>query len=167
MAVDNQTLGAAINYVDDKLSNMPNNTASKKYELIEEILIEEGSEATLIKRSAEPDGTPYSFEEVLIDFDMEPTDKSYSLTCNVNGLASVGMSDILGTERKYATLRYDASKGLLDTTYQVSTTNPTWASAQRVRNADAIFIDTINSLTFQAGSIMPVGSKITIYGIRK
>ena len=49
---------------------------------------------------------------------MEPTDKSYSLTCNVNGLASVGMSDILGTESKYATLRYDASKGLLDTTYQ-------------------------------------------------
>lgn len=167
MAVDNQTLGAAINYVDDKLSNMPNNTASKKYELIEEILIEEGSEAKLIKRSAEPDGTPYSFEEVLIDFDMEPTDNSYSLTCNVNGLSSVGISDILGTERKYATLRYDASKGLLDTTYQVSTTNPTWASAQRVRNADAIFIDTINSLTFQAGSIMPVGSKITIYGIRK
>lgn len=140
---------------------------SKKFELIEEIVIEEGSEAKLIKKSTEPDGTPYSFEEVLVDFDMEPTDKSYSLTCNVNGLASVGMSDILGTERKYATLRYDASKGLLDTTYQVSTTNPTWASAQRVRNADAIFIDEINSLSFQAGAVIPAGSKITIYAIRK
>lgn len=140
---------------------------SKKFELIEEIVLPEGSTEKLVKRSAEPNGTPYSFEEVLIDFDMEPTDKSYSLTCNVNGLASVGMSDILGTESKYATLRYDASKGLLDTTYQVSTTNPTWASAQRVRNADAIFIDEINSLSFQAGAVIPAGSKITIYAIRK
>ena len=140
---------------------------SKKFELIEEIVIEEGSEAKLIKRSTEPNGTPYSFEEVLIDFDMEPADASYSLTCNVNGVASVGMSDILGTTQKYATLRYDASKGLLDTTYSVSTTNPTWASAQRVRNADAIFVDAINSLSFQAGTLIPAGSKISIYAIRK
>lgn len=140
---------------------------NKKFELIEEIVIEEGSEAKLIKKNEEPDGTPYSFEEVLIVFDMEVADAAASITCNVNGVSSVGMSDILGTTKKYATLRYDASKGLLDTTYQVSTTNPTWASSLRARNSDAIFVDEITSLSFQCGAAIPVGSKISIYAIRK
>ena len=152
--------------LDSNNGGNPGATVKKKFEIIEEIVIAEGEETKLIKRSTEPDGTPYSFDEVLIDFDMEPVDKTYSLTCNVNGVSSVGMSDILGTERKYATLRYDVSKGILDTTYQVSTTNPTWASAQRVGNADTLFVESINSITFQAGTVIPVGSKITILAIR-
>lgn len=163
MAIDNQTLGAAISSANKIVSKT---LKDKKFELIETIMVESDN-VKQVTRVEEPDGTPYSFEEVLVIFDMEAASDSASITCNVNNVSSVGMSDMLATTKRYGTLRYDVSKGLLDTTYQVSTSNPTWASSLRSRNADAVPVDSINRLSVQSGLAMPIGSKITIYAIRK
>ena len=139
---------------------------NKRFELIEEITID-SNDVTAIERTQEPDGTAYSFEEVLVNFEMETSATSASLTCSANNIVSVGISKLVDTEKKYCTLQYQAYKGLLFTSYQSPVTNKTWAGNAIVRNAEAIFVEAINNLRFGCGTGIPVGSKISIYAVRK
>jgi hypothetical protein len=50
---------------------------NKSFELIEEITID-SNDVTAIERTQEPDGTAYSFEEVLVNFEMEASATSAS-----------------------------------------------------------------------------------------
>ena len=139
---------------------------SKAFDLIEEITIDSDN-VTAIERTQEPDGTAYFFEEVLINFEIEASDTSASLTCNANNIASIGIGKMIDAEKKYCTLQYQAYKGLLLTSYQSPVTNKTWAGNAIVRNAEILSAEAINNLKFGSNTPIPLGSKITIYAVRK
>lgn len=139
---------------------------SKVFELIEEITIE-GDDVTAIERTQEPNGTEYSFEDVLISFEMETSATSASLTCRVNNIASMGIGKAIDVEKKYCTLRYQAYRGLLFTSYQSPVTNKTWAGNVIARNTEILSAEAINNLRFASNVPIPVGSKIAIYAVRK
>lgn len=139
---------------------------AKAFELIETITID-SNDVTVIERTQEPDGTAYSFEEVFINFETEASASSATLTCRVNNIASVGIGDAIGTDKKYCSLQYQMNRGLLFTSYQTPVTDKAWAGALRTRNAEVLSVEAINSLRFSCNSPIPTGSKITIYAVRK
>ena len=139
---------------------------AKSFELIEEITIE-GDDVTVVERTQEPDGTAYSFEDVLISFEIEASTTSASLTCRVNNIASMGIGKVIDVEKKYCTLQYQAYRGLLFTSYQSPVTNKTWAGNAIARNTEILSAEAINNLRFASNVPIPVGSKIIIYAVRK
>ena len=139
---------------------------NKRFELIEEITID-SNDVTAIERTQEPNGTEYSFEDVLISFEMETSATSASLTCRVNNIASIGISKVIDTEKKYCTLQYQTYRGLLFTSYQSPVTNKTWAGNVIARNTEILSTEAINNLRFSSNVPIPVGSKIAIYAVRK
>lgn len=140
---------------------------SKKFELIEEIVISSDN-VTLIERTADVNGVPYSFEEVYIRFEMEAT--SATGTANfvswANNKVSCGIGSLIAASKKFSSIQYQIRGGLLFTSFQSATTDKTWASAKQL-DGDVIFIDEINHLKFTCNIAIPKGSKITIYAIRK
>lgn len=139
---------------------------AKVFELIEEITIDAEDVAT-IERTQEPDGTAYAFEEVLVNFEMEVSASSSSLTCRANNIASTGISNLIGTSKKYCALQYRAYRGLLFTSYQSPVAEKAWAGNVIARNTEVLSAEAINSLRFSCNAPIPTGSKITIYAIRK
>lgn len=162
---DMYTFGALTKYIDEKLNSIK--PTKKKFELIEEIIINENN-VTLIERDADENGVPYSFEEVYIRFEIEPT--SSTGTANfvswANEAVSCGIGSLVTTSKKFSSIQYQIRGGLLFTSFQSATTDKTWASAKQL-DGDVIFVDEINHLKFTCNIPIPVGSKITIYAIRK
>ncbi|MBQ1992550.1 MAG: hypothetical protein II233_07245 [Clostridia bacterium] len=139
---------------------------NKSFQLIEEITVDKDNIA-VIERNKEPNGNAYSFEEVFIAFETEASGSNTTLTCRANNVVSVGISDLIGTEKKYCTLQFQVNKGLLFTTYQIPATDKTWANSVRARNAEILFAEAINSLRFTCNTPIPSGTKIIIYAVRK
>ena len=141
--------------------------ANKKFELIEEIIINNDS-TTLIEKDTDANGVPYSFEEVYVRFEMEPTDSTS--TANfvswANKTISCGIGSLITNVKKFSSIQYQIRGGLLFTSYQASTTDKTWASAKQI-DGDVMFVDDISHLKFTCNVPIPIGSKITIYAIRK
>lgn len=139
---------------------------SKKFELIEEIIVE-GDDEKLIERSTEPNGTPYSFEEVYIRFEMEATNATgANFVSWANNKVSCGIGSLVTNAKRFSSIQYQIRGGLLFTSFQSATTDKTWASAKQL-DGDIIFVDEVNHLKFTCNVPIPVGSKITIYAIRK
>lgn len=142
-------------------------TTENKFELVEEIVIDNDN-VTLIERDTDANGVPYSFKEVYIRFEMEPT--TASGTANfvswANKTISCGIGSLIASAKKFSSVQYQIRGGLLFTTFQSATTDKTWASAKQL-DGDVIFTDGINHLKFTCNIAIPKGSKITIYGIRK
>lgn len=139
---------------------------SKRFELIESITID-SNDILAIERTQEPNGTAYAFEEVFINFEIDVGATSAGITCRVNNIASVGISNLISTEKKYCTLQFQANRGLLFTSYQVPVTDKTWANNVRTRNVEVLSVEAINSLRFSCNTPIPTGSRITIYAVRK
>lgn len=162
-------IGFLMNYVDNKISSSGGGgtAKSKKFELIEEIVIQD-TDVKLIEREVDTNGVPYSFEEVYIRFEMEPTSATgtASFVSWANNQVSCGIGGLIASSKKFSSIQYQIRGGLLFTTFQSATTDNTWASAKQL-DGDAIFVEDINSLKFTCNVPIPVGSKITIYGIRK
>lgn len=122
----------------------------------------------MIERNEDSNGLPYSFEEVYIRFEMEPTESTS--TANfvswANNKVSCGIGSLITNTKKFSSIQYQIRGGLLFTSFQSATTDKSWASAKQL-DGDVIFIDEISSLKFTCNIAIPVGSKITIYGVRK
>ena len=163
-----QALALAIEYADEVAgSGGGGGTAqSKKFELIEEIVIQD-TNVKLIEREVDTNGVPYSFEEVYIRFEMEPTSATgtASFVSWVNNQVSCGIGGLIASSKKFSSIQYQIRGGLLFTTFQSATTDNTWASAKQL-DGDVIFVEDINSLKFTCNVPIPVGSKISIYAIR-
>lgn len=139
----------------------------KKFERVEEIIIDNDN-TTLIEREVDTNGVPYSFEEVYIRFEMESTDSTTtaSFVSWANKTISCGIGSLVTNAKKFSSIQYQIRGGLLFTSYQAAVTDKTWASAKQL-DGDVMFVDEINHLKFTCNVPIPVGSKITIYGIRK
>ena len=99
-----QALALAIAYADE-VTQGGGAAKSKKFELIEEIIVD-GNNVTLIERNVDKNGVPYSFEEVYIRFEMEPT----SSTGNANFVSwanneiSCGIGSLIASSKKLSSI---------------------------------------------------------------
>ena len=141
---------------------------NKRFELIEEIRID-SNDTTVIERTQEPDGTAYAFEEALISLEMESAEANATLTCRANRVSfvGVGITDAIGTDKKYCSIHFQLHKGVLLTSYQTPVSNKTWTGNARTKNAEVMFAEEISSLRFSCNTPIPLGSKIAIYAVRK
>lgn len=166
MALDFIGLSVSMGYTDETV--IGGGTAkSKKFELIEEIIVD-GNNVTLIERNVDKNGVPYSFEEVYIRFEMEPTSStgSANFVSWANNQMSCGIGSLVTNTKRFSSIQYQIRGGLLFTSFQSAVTDKTWASAKQL-DGDVIFVDEINHLKFTCNIAIPAGSKITIYAIRK
>lgn len=150
----------------DKVAQGGGTAKSKKFELIEEIVIQD-TDVKLIEREVDTNGVPYSFEEVYIRLEMEASDSTTaSFVSWANNQISCGIGSLVTNAKKFSSIQYQIRGGLLFTSFQSAVTDKTWASAKQL-DGDVTFVDEINHLKFTCNVPIPAGSKITIYAIRK
>ena len=159
-----QALALSIAYTDE-VAQGGGTAQSKKFELIEEIVIQD-TDVKLIEREVDTNGVPYSFEEVYIRLEMEASDSTTaSFVSYANKTVSCGIGSLVTNAKRFSSIQYQIRGGLLFTSFQSATTDKTWASAKQL-DGDIIFVDEVNHLKFTCNVPIPVGSKITIYAIR-
>lgn len=143
------------------------------YELIEEITLEEAVNA--VDRSTEPDGTSYNFCNMFVKT-YAPGD-TYTATMNVRYYygeiasiiayisSAVGTGDRYGiskAEEKFGYLEaYGSTAGSSNTTVILSLTGTTYNEYMTRSGAIKRL-----AISLQGAKLLPVGSKIQIYGVR-
>lgn len=149
----------------------PNGSAdyNDKFELIEEITLT--GDTNLIERSAEPDGTTYSFSDILLSI-YAPAAQGNNYTTiklfDVNGnIINYTTGAILYTNVRYSVIRTIRQNGFRFLNFVVSSGNTNAASAiygnNNIDNAEtpiAKFLLSNETVPF------PAGTNIKIYGVR-
>ena len=138
----------------------------KKFELIEAMTVSEEN-VSVIERTLEPNGTVYCFEEVLVNFEIEASDTTAFLLCYANNLGVANIGDVVNTTKQYSSLHIKENKGILLAEHQTASPVVTASGILRARNLELREVDCITSLKFSCNVAIPVGSKITIYAVRK
>lgn len=159
--MDNVILTALFDKVK-KVENQQN----KKFELIEAITVDSENVA-VIERTQESNGGLYRFEEVLVNFEIEPSNTTGFLLCHINDLGVANIGDIVNTTKQYSSLHIKENKGILLAEHQTASPVVTASGILRARNLELREVDGITSLKFSCSVAIPVGSKITIYAVRK
>lgn len=159
--MDNVILTALFDRVK-KIENQQN----KKFELIEAITVDKEN-LSVIERTKEPNGELYSFEEILVNFEIEASDTTNFLLCHVNNVGVANIGDLVNTTKQYSSLHIKGNKGILLAEHQTASPVITASGILRVRNLELREVDCITSLKFSCSVPIPVGSKITVYAVRK
>ncbi|MEE1282209.1 MAG: hypothetical protein UHK60_08190 [Acutalibacteraceae bacterium] len=142
------------------------NQQNKKFELIEAITVNEEN-VVVIERNQEPNGELYRFKEILVNFEIEASDTTSFLLCHVNNVGVANIGDIINTTKHYSSLHVREDKGILFSEHQAASPAITASGILRARNLELREVDFIKSLKFSCNVAIPVGSKITIYAVRK
>lgn len=142
-----------------------------KFELIEEININE-NEIAIVKRTTEPNGTPYNFKKIVVMISVPISNVSSAGRVNINSEIAVGWrTDMISSD--YATtttLKAQIDGGLLDayclySKAETERTAPDYRPDYMLRTIEAI-----NSLAIFSdplGTDFPVGTKMIISAVRK
>ena len=139
--------------------------ADKKFELIEEITLEEAT--VLIDRTTEPDGTPYNFTKVFIEYyspaDDTSTDRGVYFG-KPGDLAQISGQFVTTTPR-YGSIIADCEEGILKPvlycgTYEMLRT--------QLFTGTYKITDSITEIRFSQNPLydFPIGMNIKIYAIR-
>lgn len=138
----------------------------KQYELIEEIVLEEGA---AVQRSNEPDGTPYKLRRVLIDFISPGASGDIAISQLVYvgnefiynyGVKTIGLN--AGAE---SVLYADVENGNMRLA-QVFVRSKTDSLYEANTPRDAYKIVSGDAITSISLSEMPIGTTVKIYGVR-
>ena len=148
----------------DKLKKVESQQ-NQEFEFVETITVSE-EDVVVIERTQEPNGTAYCFKDVIVNFEFEASDTTTYLLCYANNLGVASIGNLVNTTKQYSTLQIKLDKGFLFSEYQVEAI-ATASSAVRARNLELRAVEDITSLKFTCSVPIPVGSKITIYAIRK
>lgn len=135
-----------------------------QFELIEEITVEDGT--TNIRRSAEPNGTPYNFKKVIVDCEFITSGSLVHSTCNANSDTQSYMACASNTLQFNRTLHF-IENGVCFTRYHEScTTNRGQAGRLQERGWLPPFIDSITSIVVATNGAFANGTVIRIYAVR-
>lgn len=143
------------------------------YELIEKITLEE--EVNKVERSAKPDGTPYNFISVFIKVYAPAStfsgtmDVRYFMRYNniiayiANAISTQERYGVSKAEKKYGYFEaYGCTSGSTSNTSILSLTGTTYSEyMKKIGTIEKI------ALNLQGGKMMPIGTKIEIYGVRE
>lgn len=141
----------------------------KKYELIETVEVTEEN-TTLIERTAEPDGTAYNFEKILIKIQLLANTAQTTLTIYTNQSQTGGFTNVT-TDKFYLAYGY-IENGMYISFYapEGASTSSTGMSFKMGSSRTGIFMDSINEIAFRTPSSgeysIPVGSTFKIYAVR-
>lgn len=144
-----------------------------QFELIEEITLTE--DVAQIERSAEPNGTPYNFKKVIVYTENNNgIDSIQNTKMYINGLVNYGIYARVKNraDRTFSRTELFVENGMFDANSRYSTTinvgSGGAANEYRIGRGYEFITDSINKLTFQQDSTVPIpsGTTIKIYGIR-
>lgn len=152
---------ASKEYVDGLIEKL-----TGKYELIETIKTTE--DLTEITRTAQPDGTPYNFQKILIDVNFPKMTATAWMKFYVG---SNGIGDTMGSTSyaTYYTVELEVENGFLYISYSYHTNSKSNASNKWVRAVPVPFNKNIDNLIISCGSsgkYIPAGTTYKIYGVR-
>ena len=142
------------------------NQQNKKFELVEAITVDEEGLA-VVERTQEPNGELYSFKEVLVNFEIEASNTTSFLLCHANNVGVANIGDIVNTTKQYSSLYIRGDKGILLAEHQTASPVVTASGILRARNLELREVDCITRLKFSCNVPIPVGSKLTVYAVRK
>lgn len=149
----------------DRLKKIENQK-HQKFELIETITVNE-EDVVVIERTKDLKGAEYCFEEVLVNFEIEASDTTAYLLCYANNFGVANIGELVNTTKQYSTLHTQVNKGILLAEHQTASPIVTASGIMRARNLELREVDKITSLKFACSTAIPMGSKITIYAVRK
>ena len=122
-----------------------------KFELIEKITVS-ASDVALIKRNAEPDGTPYNFRKVVLVLKVPKASQTAPARININSDYTVGWrADMICKDNETV----NCVKGAVDSGFlEIDTT-------QAIEK-----IHTVSAFTDPSTNYFPVGTTFSIYAVR-
>ncbi|MBR3969938.1 MAG: hypothetical protein IKJ87_02550 [Ruminococcus sp.] len=141
-----------------------------KFELIEKITVS-ASDVALIKRNAEPDGTPYNFRKVVLVLKVPKASQTAPARININSDYTVGWrADMICKDNETVNcVKGAVDSGFLETRsiYAKTETERVAPSVRVIDTTQAIEkIHTVSAFTDPSTNYFPVGTTFSIYAVR-